>query len=167
MGKELRKDLKEIFDSISLGNIGNVQKIIDDNPNFDELDTYDRNVLHEATIKKQIEILKLLLKYYKKVNERDNAGFTPLHYAAQENLPEIAGLLIQTGADVNIKDNHGQTPLARAVYSSRGKGDLIDLLLSNGADPNIKNNYDVSALETARLIANFDIMQFFHNKGFH
>jgi ankyrin repeat protein len=60
-------------------------------------------------------------------------GNSALHYAAQEYHCEMARLLLDSGASVDIQDKHGNTSLWRAVFNSRGRGDVISILLKAGA----------------------------------
>ncbi|MEM9492603.1 MAG: ankyrin repeat domain-containing protein, partial [Myxococcota bacterium] len=79
--------------------------------------------------------------------------------------PEIAGMLIGRGANVNATDGYGNTVIARAVYDSRGRGEIIETLLAHGADPDIRNERGISAIELAHTIANYDVKQFFPGGG--
>jgi ankyrin repeat protein len=60
-----------------------------------------------------------------------------------------------------MQDMHGNTALWRAVYESRGRGEMIRILCAHGADKNLRNKNAVSPEELARTIANYDVMQFF------
>lgn len=71
----------------------------------------------------------------------------------------VASVLIAKGALVDLKDGHGNTPLSKAVFNSRGRGDLIKLLLDAGADPDSENTYGMSPRGLAEMIANFDVKQ--------
>ena len=91
----------------------------------------------------------------------DRLGNTPLHLAAQEGSLEAARVLIDRGASVDQANQHGNTPLFVAVFNSRGRGDLIALLRERGADPLVVNNAGQTPAGLARLIANFDVAQYF------
>lgn len=124
----------------------------------------DRSDLHEAVIDKDIERVQELLlstKLKEIVNLRDTAGWTALHFAAQEGSIEIAKLLIEAGAEIDAQDSHGNTPLMKAVFNSKGQGDMILLLRQHGADPYKSNKHSQTPLGLARLIANYNIMQYF------
>ena len=117
--------------------------------------------LVEAVIGNNAETIKALLSSGVDVDQQDKIGYTALHYAAQNYLLDIALLLLEHKASVDAKDNYGNTPLFRAVFNSKGRGDMIQLLLRFGADKNLKNNHGVSPLELAKTIANYSIVQFF------
>ena len=70
-------------------------------------------------------------------------------------------LLIAAGAPVDARDRHGKTPLSDAVFNYKGDGALIALLRRHGADPTLPNAHGVTPLRLARMIANFDVAQFF------
>ncbi|HZM82946.1 MAG TPA: ankyrin repeat domain-containing protein [Candidatus Limnocylindrales bacterium] len=55
----------------------------------------------------------------------------------------------------------GNTPLFVAVFNSQGRGDLIQLLRGAGADPFKQNSSGQTPVGLARLIANYDVAQFF------
>lgn len=128
---------------------------------FDEKDEEGRSIIFHAIIEQKEEFLKKLLNEGVKVNIKDEQGWTPLHYAVQEYSLESVRLLIDHGADVNAKDNFGNTIIWRAVFSSKGKGEVINFLKLNNADFNLKNDSGISALDLANNIGNYDVIQFF------
>ena len=72
--------------------------------------------LHAAVIKKDIEVVKKILKapYFQKtgdVNSRNQDGCTPVHEAAKHGHTEILRLLLAKNPDVHIRDSNGATPL--------------------------------------------------------
>ena len=64
-----------------------------------------------------------------------------------------------TGQTVDPEDEHGNTPLCRAVFESRGRGEIIRLFRDHGADETHRNKHGVSPIELACRIANFDVLQ--------
>jgi ankyrin repeat protein len=75
----------------------------------------------------------------------------------------MARLLLDSGASVDPRDANGNTPLFRAVFNSRGRGELIGLLRQRGADANSTNKFGVSPVGLARTIANYDVARFFND----
>ncbi len=69
--------------------------------------------------------------------------------------------LLDAGASVDVENTYGNTPLFVAVLNSRGRGDIIGLLRSRGADPLHVNASGQTPVGLARLIANYDVAQFF------
>jgi ankyrin repeat protein len=92
---------------------------------------------------------------------RDRQGWTPLHFAAQAYSVDVATKLLEAGAEVDAQDAHGNTPLLRAVFDSRGRGEVIQLLRRRGADPHRTNYHGVSPVQLAETIANYPVAQFF------
>ncbi len=142
-----------------------VEEFIDVFYSFGDLlnfaDRDGRTLLFYAVLENNLDIVKLLIKEGANLNVKDKLGWSPLHYAINEHNPEMVKLLITNGAKINVKDSFGNTPIWRAVFASKGRGDIIELLLLNGADPAIKNNSGISAIDLAKTIANYDVKQFF------
>jgi ankyrin repeat protein len=130
---------------------------------FDDLNFIDdegRSLIFYAVLEGQFNAVKLLIEKNINLNIRDANGWTPLHYAVSEHYLEISNLLIEKGVEVNSKDNFGNTIIWRAVFTSKGRGEIIESLLNHGANPLIKNDSDISALELAKTIGNYDVKQF-------
>ena len=127
----------------------------------DSFDTYRRSPLHYAAAEGQAAVVRRFLAAGVDPNRSDRADWTPLHFAAQANSAESVAALIEAGAEVDPRDEHGNTPLFRAVFNSRGEGDVIVLLRAHGADPHAVNRHGVSPLALARKIANYDVRQHF------
>jgi ankyrin repeat protein len=124
-------------------------------------DRMGRSPLHYAALEGDVARVRELLAAGADPAFQDDNGWTPLHFAAQEQRAEVASMLIAAGASVDAQDVYGNTPLGKAVFNSRGKGDVIQLLREAGADPYLMNKSDVSPLRLARTIANYDVAQFF------
>lgn len=127
----------------------------------EKLDRDGRSQLHAAAASNDIESARALLADGADVNLHDRLGFTPLHFAAQEWAVEVASLLLENGAEVESLNMYGNTPLFVATVASRGRGDLIELLRRYGADPLRENTSGQTPVGLARLIANYDVAQFF------
>jgi ankyrin repeat protein len=122
-----------------------------------------RTPLHYAALEADADRVRQLLDSGSIADAADDNGSTPLHFAAQSNAADAAGLLLEAGASVDARDSYGNTPLSKAVFHSRGFGEVIKLLRAKGADPHTKNNHGVSPLSLARTIANYDVRQFFQD----
>ena len=126
----------------------------------DARDREGRTPLFYAVGEGDAAITAELLRRGASPNAQDKNLETPLHFAAREYRPELAKLLLDHGAAVDVPDAHGNTALFRAVFDSRGRGDVIKLLLSHSADRTRKNNHEMSPIDLARSIANYDVAQF-------
>lgn len=153
--------MNNLTKAIVKGNLEELRKEISKGCDIDFIDKAGRSLLITAVIEKNMDIVQYLVDNGADINIRDFIGFTALHYAAQNYSVEMCRFLLENDAEVNIKDEHGNTPLFRAVFSSEGRGDVIKTLLLYGADKNLKNNYNVSAIDLANTIDNYDIKRFF------
>src|SRR5690606_10271424 len=121
--------------------VGDVSFLRTDMANTDGL---RRAELHYAASQGDVELTRLLLASGGDPNARDCQVWTPLHFAAQASSAPVVELLLAAGANPELRDSHGNTPLFRAVFSSKGNGDVIILLRANGADPLAENSSGVS-----------------------
>ena len=124
-------------------------------------DREGRTALHYAANDGDLGTVQELIISGAEVGRTDRHGWTPLHFAAQAQAESVAKALLAAGAGVDAADADGNTPLSRAVFSSRGNGSLIKLLRSHGADPQRINRHGQSPAGLARLIANYDVAQYF------
>jgi hypothetical protein len=84
-----------------------------------------------------------------------------LFFSIESEAP-IKALAFREDITIEIVDYEKRfTPLFKAVFNSRGNGDLIRLLRARGASPYATNKHGVSPLKLARTITNFDVRKFF------
>jgi ankyrin repeat protein len=151
---------KELSDAVLLGNLEKTENLLKAKAVVDDIDKYGRTILFDAVLKNNSKMVELLCSYKANVNHKDKDGKTPLHFAVQENFYEMSKVLIELGADVNAQDKEGNTIICEAVFSSKGKGDVILLLKEKGADPSIENKHGVSAIGLAETIGNYNVISF-------
>jgi uncharacterized protein len=125
------------------------------------VDAAGRTPLHYAASAGDIDQVRVLLASGIDASAHDDNGWTPLHFAAQNGSAPVVQELLKAGAAVDPRDSLGNTPLAKAVFNSRGNGEIILLLRAGGADATASNSHGVSTLKLARTIANYDVRQFF------
>ena len=125
------------------------------------IDAQGRTPLHHAALADDADAVSALLTEGADPNVPDRLGFTALHLAAQEGAIPAAAILLAGGAQVDAVNSYGNTPLFTAVFNSRGRGELIQLLRHHGADPRHPNNTGQTPVALGRLIANYDVAQFF------
>jgi ankyrin repeat protein len=115
----------------------------------DARDGEGRPPLVSAILGNSLALVGLLLESKANVDAADPHGWTPLHFAAEEALPQMTSLLLAKGADANLKDDAGNTALHRAVFSARGRDEVVRLLRKAGARDDVKNK----AGETPKSLA--------------
>lgn len=115
----------------------------------DARDDDGRTPLFSAVLGGSVGLIGLLLESGCDIDARDAHGFTALHFAVQEHLPEVARLLIARGANVNAQDEDGNSVLWRALFSARGRDEIVHALLAATANPDLANR----AGETPRQLA--------------
>jgi hypothetical protein len=79
-----------------------------------------------ATVKKNTELVKLLLKKKANPNAVDQNGSTALHFSVIFSYDEIIELLMLAKADASLKDNRGNSALDYARITDNKK--IIQLL---------------------------------------
>ena len=109
------------------------------NPNT--VDKNGQTLLHEAMIKKNMEIAAILKKYNADVNYKDNLGKSPLFYA---KIPASIDWLSDNGAKINLTDKKHNTALHYSVMDNNGA--IAKALLKHNADTNIKNSENLPAI---------------------
>jgi ankyrin repeat protein len=127
------------------------------------VDREGRFELHYCALEGTADQARALLAEGQDTDLGDRDGFVPLHLAAQQGNLEVAEALLEAGAAVDAVDKHGNTPLFVAVFTSQGRGDVIQLLRRHGADPRNVNGSGQTPVGLARLIANYDVKQFFED----
>ena len=126
-----------------------------------ELDEYGRSSLHYAANDGNEDEVQRLINLGCDINLSDRGGWTPLHFAAQAYSPAVTAILISAGAHLDSRDSYGNTPLWRAVYASKGRGDVVVMLLTAGANPRLENKSGMTPYSLAQTIANYDVEQYF------
>jgi ankyrin repeat protein len=125
-------------------------------------DRNERTLLHHAVLLKNEKAVKILLSKKADVNAKDKIEWTPLHYAVQVHDVMIAKNLLDSGADSNQVDLYGNSVLWRAVFESKGRGEMISLLLKYNARPDLENKRGISPIMLAKTIANYDLVKYFN-----
>lgn len=149
MGKPVDLVRTALIDAAFVCDLIKVRELLAAGADPDTRDDDGRSPLFSAVLGNSIGLVGLLLESGADVNARDHQGFSTLHFAAQEDLPEIARLLIAKGAKVDAQDEDGGSVLWRAVFSARGRHDIVQLLIAAGAKPDLANK----AGESPRALA--------------
>ena len=135
--------------------------MLDSREDVNFIDDEGNIALMMATIRRQPDIVQLLLENGADPNIQSNDGETPLMSASYRSYrpgsTDIVKLLLKNGANPNIRDIEGSTALM--LVSIEGKIKLAELLLKNGANPNIKNDDGDTALSLAVTGGHADIVE--------
>lgn len=135
------------------------------NASTNSTDRKRRTALHYAAADGDVDEVRRLLEAGADANVQDADGWSPLHFAAQASSHGCTDALLRNGANPSLQDSNGNTALFRAVFLSRGEGEIIRALLNAGADPATKNAHGVSPLSLARTIANYRVADHFADLG--
>lgn len=106
--------------------------------------------LHEACIRGNYQVAKMLIDQGHSLNVRDNAGWLPLHEAAIYGYRDLVELLLDSGAQSSINDKGGTscdgiTPLYDAA--SNGNLSVVQLLLDRGAKATVRTDFNETPLD--------------------
>jgi ankyrin repeat protein len=130
---------RELAEAAFVCDLLRVRDLLSQGASPDARDGEGRPPLVSAILGNSVALVGLLLESKADVNATDEHGWTPLHFAADEVLPQMASLLLAKNADPNVRDDEGNTPLHRAVFSARGRDEVVRLLRTNGAKDDVKN----------------------------
>jgi len=155
-----RSGLNAVCLAVFNGDLIALQRAIARGDDVNDRDHDGRSPLLQSVVDGNVAIAVELIKNGADVNAQDKDLESPLHFAAREHQVELASLLLRHGARVDVQDSQGNTPLFRAVFSSRGRGEMIRLLLAHSADKTLKNKHGVSPEGLAETIANFEVARF-------
>ena len=96
------------------------------------------NILFLALSRNEYEIVKIILKFTKTINIKNENGEDPLTISIKKDNIEVVKLLLNNDADIDIQDKSGNTPL---IWAAKNNNRLIvELLLDYHADEFILND---------------------------
>jgi ankyrin repeat protein len=88
--------------------------------------------LHGAVARRDVEIVRMLLKHGADPNAPQEKGFVPLHDAAANGEQAILQLLVEHGARVDARTDDGKVPYDLAI--SRGQREVAEWLRTRTGD---------------------------------
>ncbi len=134
-----------IFIAITVGNIHNIDLLIQNGADINSIDTNENNVLHYAVISKNAsELIPYLLNKGIPLEKQNVNGETPLYHAVKAGRIDAADVLIKNGANVQTKDKLNQNLYFAAVNSaSPATVDFVHKFDININDTNANNETPV------------------------
>lgn len=158
--------IKTIRNAIKLGDINEVQQLIDDNKETLNIMTAFGTWLHVASKQGQLEIVKFLVS---KGIDIDAKGGTfdasALKLAALAGHLAIVSYLIEIGAELDVSLAQ-RNPLFGAIYG--GHKEVVEFLVESGIDISIhytgENIKDMDAFEYARQFGQTEIAEYLKQK---
>ncbi len=130
-------------------------------PNYKNKDNL--NALHLAVIKKDTQMVRLIVKYVTQINTRSGNGDTALHYACNFQLSDIVQILLTNNADPNIIEPGNEfTPLFYSVFLNNIE--ITKQLLEHNSDPNFQDNIGNTPLHYAAYDEHYNILKLFLDK---
>lgn len=106
-----RKLIGSFLDAAWDGDIGTVNRLLQDGMPVNVSNDYGCTALHSAALQNRTVVANRLLRAGADANIQKYDGNTPLHLAAEFKSPEVAQMLVDRGADIKLKNRLNQTPL--------------------------------------------------------
>lgn len=157
---------KTIRNTIKLGDINEVKRLIDDNPEFLHTMTPFGTWLHVAAKKGHSGIVEYLIHKGIDVNTKgDIFDASPLRVAAGAGHLEIVKYLIEAGAELDVSLAK-RNPLFGAIYG--GHKEVVEFLVEKGIDISIRYTGEtiknMNAYEYAREFGQTEIAEYLKQK---
>jgi ankyrin repeat protein len=111
-----------------------------------------------------IDMIKIILPYYKESTARIRNGWTLLHCAVHSGNISICKLLLEYGCFINAVDDYGISSLHISIHTNGGL-EMVKFLVENGACMNIKSLSGISPLIRAVMCKNYAVSKYLIKKG--
>jgi len=155
----------DIFEAIKEGNLGRVQKLINENPEVVNAHErkYKNTPLHYAALCGKADIATLLLCNNADVNSQAARNNTPLHHACSCDHIHVAQILIDYGANVFGCNKSRSTPLHTA--SAKGYTHAVRFLLDHDAQIDACDSGNCTPLHDAARLGHAHVSAVLLNRG--
>lgn len=148
-----------IFYAIRYKNRHALQELLSHGADANYKNNENMNSLHLAVLKKDVTIVKMLVKYIKNINARTNAGSTALHYACNFQQLEIVKILLENGASQDIAEfEYDLYPIFYAVVQNNIE--ITKLLVNYGANPNHQDYVANTIIHYAIMNIHIEILDY-------
>ena len=126
-------EVERLHRAASEGNIGEMQRLVNNGYSPELFDDLGRAPLHYAVEGQHCKAVEWLLAAGANVNSHDeeHIGETPLCYATQSDYPELVELLLRKGADPDITGWMANTARIRAGRRKDDEGRKISALIEH------------------------------------
>lgn len=125
----------------------------------------ENSAILEASYYGDTPMIQLLLEKGARVDDTNDAGYTPLINLAERGNVEAVRLLLDRGADVNHQTEEPSSNTALAVASFAGHLEVVRLLLDRGANTELRTEEGWTALRQAVHNRKLDVARLLIEKG--
>ncbi|SPN96673.1 uncharacterized protein DNG_00194 [Cephalotrichum gorgonifer] len=147
--------------AILQGNTEVVELLLEAGANVDHQTENGNCPVHFAVLVEDAESsskwLRILLRYHRNLELRDNQGNTALHYITAETSPLPIKMLVDAGASPNLTNKAGEAPLLRAVII--GNMAVARYLLTQKVRVDIPNLKGSTALHMACMNGSVEFVE--------
>lgn len=148
-----------IFYAIRYKNRYALQELLSNGADANYKNNENMNALHLAVLKKDITMVKMLIKYIKNIDSRTNAGSTALHYACNFQLLDIVKILLDNGASQDIIElEYDFYPIFYSVVQNNIE--MTKLLVDSGANPNQQDYVGNTIIHYAIMNKHMEILDY-------
>ena len=151
-----------IFYALKYKNRNVLQELLSNGADANYKTNENMNSLHLAVLKKDIMMVKMLIKYIKTLDTRTREGSTALHYACNFQLVDIVRLLLENGANQNIIEfEYDFYPIFYAVVQNNVE--ITKLLVDYKANPNNQDYLGNTIIHYAIINNHAEILDYIFN----
>ena len=160
--KDLRNSVPTFY-AIRYKNRYALQELLSNGADGNYKNNEGMNGLHLAVLKKDVTMVKMILKYINNIDARTNQGSTALHYACNFLLEDIVKILIENGARQDIIEfGYDFYPIFYTVVQNNIP--ITKLLIDNRANPNHQDYQGNTIIHYAIMNEHMEILDYIIEK---